>query len=65
LRFSVDLLLEGEHDLRVLHVPGEENEIADALSWHQFQRALDLRSPKSLDIIDFKPPHLLLGAAKK
>jgi len=30
LRFSVALLLEGEHDLRVLHNPGEENEIAQA-----------------------------------
>jgi hypothetical protein len=29
---TVDLLTSADHDLRVLHVPGERNQVADALS---------------------------------
>ena len=36
LRAAVDILNWGEHDLRVLHVPGTENAVADALSRAEF-----------------------------
>jgi hypothetical protein len=43
LREAVNLLMSANHDLRVLHVPGEQNQVADALSHGQFDRALHLR----------------------
>ena len=63
LRSSVDILLSTEIDLRVLHVLGENNEVADALSRCQFTSALD-RAPE-LRISPFQPPQWTLGAAKK
>jgi len=32
LRAAVDILLEGKHELRVIHISGESNSVADALS---------------------------------
>ena len=66
LRFAVDILIKNDYDLRVLHVPGESNGIADALSRCDFPRAISL-SPTTppLKIRDFQPPQLPLGAAKK
>ena len=32
LKAAVDLLLEGKHQLRVLHIAGKDNSVADALS---------------------------------
>jgi hypothetical protein len=63
LRFAVDLLLAGDHDLRVLHIPGEQNEIADAISRQDFAKAIRL-SP-GLQLLDFQPPQSALGAARK
>jgi hypothetical protein len=60
---AVDLLLSGHHNLRVLYVPTQENDIADALSRTEFGRALDL--VPNLTINPFQPPLLTLGAAKK
>ncbi|KIY43016.1 hypothetical protein FISHEDRAFT_78924 [Fistulina hepatica ATCC 64428] len=56
----VDLLLSTKCQLRVLHVPGAQNKIADALS--RFQN--DLASQISLDlkIYPFIPPRLSSGA---
>lgn len=48
LKAAVDILLEGKHQLRVLHIAGEENEIADALSRGEFMRALDLEPSLSI-----------------
>jgi hypothetical protein len=63
LRFVVDILVQGDHDLRVLHVPGEENEVADAISRQAFGKAIDL--VPGLQLLDFQPPPLALGAARK
>ena len=53
LKAAVDVLLEGGHSLRVLHIPGQENAEADALSRGDFMRALRLQ-PK-LTIQQFEP----------
>jgi hypothetical protein len=77
LRKAVDLLVDGNHDLRVLHVPGEENGVADALSRADFDRALRLepnltihqfepyRRVKSEGVYSLQPPRQTLGAHKK
>jgi len=43
LREAVNLLMAGHHDLRVLHVNGEENTVADALSQANFPWAFELQ----------------------
>jgi hypothetical protein len=63
LKAGVDLLIEFGVDLRVIHIAGKENEVADALSRHDFDRAINL-VPK-LEILVFQPPQCVLGAAKK
>ncbi|KAF8149801.1 hypothetical protein B0H34DRAFT_785123 [Crassisporium funariophilum] len=40
LKTSVDICLESNHQLWVLHIPGEENIVADALSRRDLNRAL-------------------------
>jgi hypothetical protein len=52
LRTSVDLLYAGNHDLRVLHIPGVQNEVADALSRRDYTRAWCLRP--DLEISEFE-----------
>jgi hypothetical protein len=63
LRHSVDILLATDIDLRVLHVPGEHNSVADALSRCRFSDALNIVS--DLKISPFEPPRWTLGATKK
>jgi hypothetical protein len=63
LRSAMDVLLEHGVDLRVAHVPGEENTIADALSRFQNERVLTL--VPDVDILDFIPPQDALGASEK
>jgi hypothetical protein len=53
LRFAVDILIGGDHDLRVLHVPGDENTVADAISRQDFGEAL--RLVPDLQLLDFNP----------
>ena len=53
LQAAIDILNSGDHDLRVLHVPGTENTVADALSLAEFSRALIL-SP-NLKVATFEP----------
>jgi len=53
LREAVDLLVAGSHDLHVLHVPGINNSVANALSWADFDHALTLEP--SLSIHQFHP----------
>jgi hypothetical protein len=55
LREAVDLLQAGGHDLRVLHIPGEENEVADALSRSDFTRAWRLRPQLTGNVSLFTP----------
>jgi len=63
LRSSVDILLSTKIDLRVLHILGEHNRIADALSRCQFTLALKIAP--GLRISPFQPPQWTLGAVKK
>ena len=60
---SVDLLLEHNIDLWVLHIPGKDNVIADLISRKKFGEAICLAP--SLQISHFQPPQCVLGAAKK
>jgi hypothetical protein len=55
LREAVDLLVSGHHDLRVLHVPGEQNSVADALSRADFNRAIQLDPALRRRIVSFSP----------
>ena len=52
LKAAVDILLEGKHQLRVLHIPGEKNEVADVLSRANFMRALDLQPSLTIQTFD-------------
>ena len=63
LRRSADILIANNLDLRVLHVPGDLNTVADALSRCQFGQALDV--VPNLQISPFQPPRWMLGATKK
>jgi len=42
VKAAVDILVEGDHQLRVFHVPGVQNKVADALSCLEFSKVLDL-----------------------
>jgi len=53
LKSAVDILVNGDHNLRVLHIPGAENDVADALSHSQFSQALQLQP--NLRISSFDP----------
>jgi hypothetical protein len=73
IRSSVDFRLSSQIDLRVLHVPGEKNQVADALSRAEFTRALDLCPGLSIssftpfipslgnDATHMKPPRFMVG----
>jgi hypothetical protein len=74
LKTAIDILNTGDNDMRVLHVPGVDNAVADALSRTNFQRALDLVpglqifnfepwawSPNESGSITFQPPRGTLG----
>ena len=74
LKTAVDILNLGNNDMRVLHVPGVDNAVADALSRADFDRALTLTpglhilnfdpwswSPDSRGSLTFQPPRGTLG----
>ena len=63
VRFAADTLISSGINLRVIHVPGNENTVADALSRQDFAKALHL--VPDLSIETFQPPRLPLGASKK
>ena len=63
LIIGIDKLIESKTDARVLHVPGIDNDVADALS--RFKNELALWLAPALHIFPFQPPHDMLGAAKK
>ena len=64
LRHCIDILLSNNLDVHVLHIPGEQNEVADAISHHDFDRAT--RLVPGLHISAFQPPHFItMGASKK
>ena len=57
LKSAVDVLIDQDFSLRVLHVPGEDNIIADALSRIQFSVAL--QKEPCMRLYDFHPPNLV------
>jgi hypothetical protein len=77
LKSAMDILNIGGHDMRVLHVPGVDNAVADALSRADFHRALDIIptlkistfepwswSPTCGNSLTFQPPRGTLGVEK-
>ena len=64
LKSAVDILIKNDYSLHVLHVPGKDKIVADALSWVKFSVAL-LVEPK-LKFYNFNPPSLvtLVGPTK-
>ena len=54
LKRAADILLQHDYSLRVLHIPGEQNTVADALSRVQFSVAFNL--VLDLHFITFNPP---------
>ena len=47
LKAAINILLEGDHDLCVLHIPGNEKNIADMLSCSNFSTTLFLVSTQN------------------
>jgi hypothetical protein len=62
LRTAVDDLINFSVDLRVLHIKGEDNTVADAISRRRFDKAM-MHSP-GLNIQNFQPPQEPLGVAR-
>ncbi|KAJ7509525.1 hypothetical protein B0H11DRAFT_2216437 [Mycena galericulata] len=60
LKRAVDLLIQHKIDLRVLHIAGSDNTVADALSRENFITAY--ATDPGLDIHIFQPPQCVLGA---
>jgi hypothetical protein len=63
LILAISKLIEHRTDARVLHVPGVNNTVADALS--RFNNSLALRLVPGIQIGLFETPHVMLGALKK
>jgi len=53
IKAAIDILLEGNHNLRVLHISGDNNAVANVLSRSQFMRALVLQP--EIRICAFQP----------
>lgn len=54
LKHVVDYIIEGDHDLKVRFIPGEQNHITDLVSRHKFAEAHHMFP--SLKIESFQPP---------
>jgi hypothetical protein len=63
LKTAVSSLITFDIDLRVAHIPGTENVVADALS--RFQNAPALAACPGLTISSFQPPRVTMGRVKK
>ena len=61
LKSAMDILLCNDFSLQVLHVPGEQNIVADALSCIQFSVALC--KELNLKLCSFHPPGLVGSSA--
>lgn len=62
LKSAVDVMISHNINLRVLHIPGSENNVTDTLSHSEFSKAQELVS--RLIVLPFMPPHNMLGASK-
>ena len=60
LKFAVDLLMTGDLDLRVIHIAGVDNTVADALSRRHFD--VVHRIQPTLAITLYEPPAAIAGA---
>lgn len=73
LKHSVDLFLESNVQFKVIHIPGELNQIADAISRNQFPIAESLSpglsisffAPPPLPFKPYSPPQDEMGANKQ
>jgi hypothetical protein len=59
LKFTVSLLLTHNISLRVLHVPGLDNVVADSLS--RFENTKAIAECPGLSISSFQPPRIAMG----
>jgi hypothetical protein len=59
LKFAVSILIKHNISLRVVHVPGVDNSIADSLS--RFENAKAVALCPGLSISSFQPPHIALA----
>jgi hypothetical protein len=59
LKFTVSLLIRHGMSLRVVHVPGTDNSVADALSRFENKRAVE--ACPGLSISTFQPPRVAMG----
>ena len=59
LKFAVSILLKFNISLRVVHICGSDNVVADALS--RFKNARAIIACPGLSISPFQPPHVTLG----
>ena len=57
LKQAVDILIRRDYSLRVLHITGDQNTVADALSRVQFSIALGIEP--DLKLFTFHPPGLV------
>ena len=56
---TIEILLHSKTHLRVFHVPGDENIVADALSHSRYDSIFHL--VPTLQVYNFIPPRLMLG----
>ena len=59
LKFTVDLLLKHQISLRVVHVPGVKNSIADSLSRFETTKAIEMCP--GLTVSPYQPPRVTMG----
>ena len=76
LKWAADILLKSQIDLQVLHIAGDRNDVADALSRGEFVQVLKLQPGLTIRVFEpyhradrrqspplLQPPHQPLGAA--
>ena len=59
LKFTISLLIKHDISLRVVHVHGVDNSVADSLS--RFENTKAIAECPGLSISSFQPPRVVLG----